>query len=58
MDPILQTSNLAAVNATGLSQTQSTSAANDPMLDQMVEQGAQMVFGMLFNLIMSQTGEG
>lgn len=58
MDPILQTSNLAAVNATGLSQAQSTTAANDPMLDQMVEQGAQMVFGMLFNLIMSQTGEG
>ncbi|WP_284178537.1 hypothetical protein [Rhabdaerophilum sp. SD176] len=58
MDPILQASNLATVTAAGNSQSASVSGTNDPMLDQMIEQGAQQVFGILFSLIMSQTGEG
>ena len=58
MDPTLQAGLQAPPAVADLSQTGPASDAAGSSIDQMVALGTQQVFGMILNLLMSQTGEG
>ena len=58
MDPTLQAGPQASPAVADLSQTGPASDAAGDAIQQMVAQGTQQIFGMILNLLMSQTGEG
>lgn len=58
MDPTLQAGMQAPANAAATSQAGTANAAQDAMTQQMVDQGTQQIFGLILNLVISQTGEG
>jgi len=58
MDPILQTGGQALTGAGGSTAAGGADAANSAAAQEATNKVAQQIFGIVLNLVMSQTGEG